>query len=456
MKKYILKLLIFLCFNCLNVPLYSSGNSYLIRGNKYYEEYCKTRQEGNETYEKFKARRKKILKRAEEYYLKSYKVSPRETIPKLLELYGKEDNVYKFEFLKYIDELISFDKGNEYENHIEAIEWCLKYLYMSVHTSVPYVIIEVDSQLNDSQLHDKEIQNELLKRVDIDGIKNFNCLYHERALLLLNEVVKIKVKPKVYELYGKAYSNFGGKYRYSTRYYKNGKTQVLFEILPDKEKSKYYYDAAEELTIELAEGEDKASLIRKKAERLYADNIDDGVIQYKRIKDLGLANETDLDRINNAEQYKKRRIEEKQRKEFLNKYYFEIRNYYYPRINGCKVKVRQLEARDPCFIYGNPYGFNSDVYYSLISLFYGNLYDHNFESDILCWVSDFAYLAQLNFLMNYSTIIYVEFDNAKSVRPYKDPEHIFYHYEGVVSYKGDDDYLHVVPKFRAVYPENYK
>lgn len=58
--------------------------------------------------------------------------------------------------------------------------------------------------------------------------------------------------------------------------------------------------------------------------------------------------------------------------------------------------------------------------------------------------------------MNYSTIIYVEFDNAKSVRPYKDPEHIFYHYEGVVSYKGDDDYLHVVPKFRAVYPENYK
>ena len=71
MKKYILKLLIFLCFNCLNVPLYSSGNSYLIRGNKYYEEYCKTRQEGNETYEKFKARRKKKLKRAEEYYLKS-------------------------------------------------------------------------------------------------------------------------------------------------------------------------------------------------------------------------------------------------------------------------------------------------------------------------------------------------------------------------------------------------
>ena len=139
MKKYILKLFIFLLVTYFSLPIYSSGNSYLIKGNKCYEEYCTTGQNVYESYEKFKERRKKIFKRAEEYYLKSYKVSPRETIPKLLELYGKEDNVYKFEFLKYIDELISFDKGNEYENHIEAIEWCLKYQYMSG----PDVIISI-------------------------------------------------------------------------------------------------------------------------------------------------------------------------------------------------------------------------------------------------------------------------------------------------------------------------
>lgn len=452
MKKYILKLFIFLLVTYFSLPIYSSGNSYLIKGNKCYEEYCTTEQNVYESYEKFKERRKKIFKRAEEYYLKSSKISPRETIPKLLKLYGNEFDDYKGEFLKYVDVLVKLDDGNKFENCIEAIEWCLSYQ----DRDRPSVSIYVDCIISNSQLHDKELQNELLKKVDVVGVKNFNFLYHERALLLLDEISKIKVTPQVYELYGKVYRCFGGEYVFSTRYYENGKTQVLFRVSEDIEKSKYYYDAAEELSIELAEGENKASLIRKKAERLYAENIDDGVIQYNRIKDLGLANETDLDRINNAEQYKKRRIEEKQRKEFLNKYYFKIGNYYYPRINGCKVKVRQLEARDPCFIYGNPYGFNSDVYYSLISLFYGNLYDHNFESDILCWVSDFAYLTQLNFLMNYSTIIYVEFDNAKSVRPYKDPEHIFYHYEGVVSYKGDDDYLHVVPKFRAVYPENYK
>lgn len=91
-------------------------------------------------------------------------------------------------------------------------------------------------------------------------------------------------------MYGKVYRCFGGEYVFSTRYYENGKTQVLFRVSEDIEKSKYYYDAAEELSIELAEGENKASLIRKKAERLYAENIDDGVIQYNRIKDLGLAN----------------------------------------------------------------------------------------------------------------------------------------------------------------------